>query len=77
MSRRVGADEQGRLQGANASVSGVAALIGPGLFSAVFTLALTLRDDSLIGAPFILAGLVLYAALITAWRVTRAAARTP
>ena len=72
MSRRVGADEQGRLQGANASVSGVAALIGPGLFSAVFTVALTQPDVSLIGAPFILAGLILYAALITAWRVTRA-----
>ena len=74
MSRRVGADEQGRLQGANSSVNGVAGLIGPGLFSAVFTLALAQHRIALTGAPFVLAGLLLYSALITAWIVTRAPA---
>ena len=74
MSRRVGADEQGRLQGANSSVSGVAGLIGPGLFSAVFTVALAQHDVAIDGAPFILAGLLLYSAMIAAWFVTRPAA---
>ena len=71
MSRRVGPDEQGRLQGANSSVNGVAGLIGPGLFSAVFTLALAQHNLAISGAPFVLAGLLLYSALITAWFVSR------
>ena len=33
MSRRVGASEQGQLQGANASIMGIASLFGPGLFT--------------------------------------------
>ena len=40
MSRRVGADEQGQLQGANASVSGIASMIGPGIFSLSFAWAI-------------------------------------
>ncbi|WP_395646537.1 TCR/Tet family MFS transporter [Terricaulis sp.] len=36
MSRRVGASEQGRLQGALSSLTGVAGLIGPTLFTGVF-----------------------------------------
>jgi DHA1 family tetracycline resistance protein-like MFS transporter len=77
MSHRVGADEQGRLQGANSSVSGLAGLIGPGLFSAVFTLALAQHDNAISGAPFILAGLLLYGAMITAWFVTRTPGPAP
>ena len=34
MSRRVSASEQGRLQGANASIMGITGLAGPGLFTA-------------------------------------------
>ena len=36
MSRHVGADEQGQLQGANASIPGIASMLGPGLFSLTF-----------------------------------------
>ena len=72
MSRRVGADEQGQLQGANASIQGIANLIGPGLFTLAFSLAI--RPDlglHLPGAPFLLAGLMLLAAMVLGWRVTR------
>ena len=72
MSRHVGVDEQGQLQGANASIQGIANLIGPGLFSLVFALAI--RPDlpvHLPGAPFALAAALLVAATGIAWRVTR------
>jgi MFS transporter, DHA1 family, tetracycline resistance protein len=72
MSRRVGADEQGQLQGANGSVQGIASMIGPGLFSLAFAWAI--RPDfgvNLPGTPFALAGLLLLAACGIAWRVTR------
>src|SRR5690606_16069975 len=36
MTRRIGPSEQGRLQGANASLTGVAQLIGPTLFAYTF-----------------------------------------
>src|SRR5206468_3404377 len=40
MTRRVGADEQGRLQGAIASVTGIAGVIAPVLFTQVFAAAI-------------------------------------
>src|SRR6267154_1176531 len=40
MSGHVGVDEQGQLQGANASIQGIANLIGPGLFSLTFAYAI-------------------------------------
>jgi DHA1 family tetracycline resistance protein-like MFS transporter len=72
MSRHVGADEQGQLQGANASIQGIASMIGPGLFSLTFAFAI--RPElgfELPGAPFLLAGLLLLVATVIAWRVTR------
>ena len=72
MSRRVGADEQGQLQGANASISGIASMIGPGLFSLAFAWAI---QPGLVlnlpGTPFALAGILLLAAMAVAWRATR------
>jgi DHA1 family tetracycline resistance protein-like MFS transporter len=71
MSRHVGADEQGQLQGANASIQGIASMIGPGLFSLTFAYAI--RPElglQLPGAPFLLAGLLLLVATVIAWRVT-------
>ena len=76
MSRHVGADEQGQLQGANASIQGIASMLGPGLFSLTFAYAI--RPElgfALPGAPFFLAGLMLLAAAAIAWRVTRAPSR--
>ena len=72
MSRHVGASEQGRLQGANASVTGVANLFGPGLFTQVFAVAIDGgRNGALAGAPFVLAALLIAAAAVLAWFVTR------
>jgi len=72
MSRFVSASEQGRLQGANASVTGIANLLGPGLFTQTFAFAIGAgRDLNLPGAPFLIATLLLAVAGILAFRVTR------
>jgi DHA1 family tetracycline resistance protein-like MFS transporter len=72
MSRHVGAEEQGRLQGANASIAGIADLFGPALFTQTFAFAIGAgRDVNLPGAPFLIAMLLLAGAGILAWRVTR------
>jgi MFS transporter, DHA1 family, tetracycline resistance protein len=65
MSRRVSASEQGMLQGANASVTGIANLFGPGLFSQIFAVAIGGgRKGTLAGAPFMLAALLIAAAAL-------------
>jgi DHA1 family tetracycline resistance protein-like MFS transporter len=65
MSRRVSVSEQGQLQGANASLMGVANMIGPSLFTQVFALAIAAGAWQLPGAPFWLAsGLVMVAAAV-------------
>jgi MFS transporter, DHA1 family, tetracycline resistance protein len=72
MTHRVSASEQGQLQGANASVMGIAGLIGPGLFT--WTFAHFIGADTawhLPGAPFFLGALLILVALIVAIRVTR------
>jgi DHA1 family tetracycline resistance protein-like MFS transporter len=72
MSRHVGADEQGQLQGANQSLQGIANMVGPGLFTLSFALAI--RPELGVqfpGTPFVLAALMVLAALAIAWRVTR------
>jgi MFS transporter, DHA1 family, tetracycline resistance protein len=75
MSRLVGASEQGQLQGANASVTGIANLFGPALFTQTFAVAIgSGRDVYLAGAPFLLATLMIAAAGILAWFATRARA---
>jgi DHA1 family tetracycline resistance protein-like MFS transporter len=72
MTRRVGPSEQGQLQGAQASLIGIAGLIGPGLFTQTF--AACIAPDALVplaGAPYLLAAALLCAALALAWRSTR------
>jgi MFS transporter, DHA1 family, tetracycline resistance protein len=72
MSRRVGPSEQGQLQGANSSVTGIANLLGPALFTQVFAFAIgTGREWQQPGAPFLIAALLIAVAGILAWRVTR------
>ena len=72
MSRRVGASEQGQLQGANSSIMGIASLIGPGLFTQTFAFAIGAGGDwQLPGASFLLSALLLVAAVAVAWRTTR------
>lgn len=69
MTRHVEPFEQGQLQGAQASLMGIAGMIGPLLFTQIFSVAI--RKDSAIylpGAPFLLAALLITTALLTAWR---------
>ena len=72
MSRRVGRSEQGQLQGATASLIGIANLLGPGIFTLVFAFAIGAgRHWQQPGAPFVIAALLIAVAGILAWRVTR------
>ena len=70
MSRRVGPSEQGQLQGANASIVGIANLLGPGLFAQTLAFTIASRDWHWPGAAFLLAALLLALALAVAWRTT-------
>jgi len=74
MSHRVGPTEQGRLQGANASITGIANLLGPGLFAQTLALSIGAGTSSypwhLPGAAFLLAALILVLAIAVAWRAT-------
>jgi MFS transporter, DHA1 family, tetracycline resistance protein len=73
MSRLVGPSEQGQLQGANASVTGIANLFGPALFTQTFAVAIGGgREMYLAGVPFLLAALLIAAAGVLAWFATRA-----
>jgi DHA1 family tetracycline resistance protein-like MFS transporter len=78
MTQRVLPTEQGRLQGANTSIIGVAGMIAPGLFTASFARSIAPGSDwHLPGAPFLIAALLTSAALIAIWRQTRSIATPP
>jgi len=65
MTRRVGPDEQGRLQGALASLMGIAGVIAPVLFTQTFAAAIgPFRELGAPGVPFLLAALLLVAAMV-------------
>src|SRR6266436_6446055 len=76
MSRCIAPDKQGQLQGANASLMGVANLIGPGLFTLTFAFAIGAAKD-LPGAPHLVAALLLSLAIMVALRVTGSAGVPP
>jgi DHA1 family tetracycline resistance protein-like MFS transporter len=60
MTRRVSASEQGRLQGANASLQAVAGIVAPVLFGGIYSLAQGSGGGPMVlGAPFVLASLTL------------------
>ena len=73
MTRRVSPSEQGQLQGANSSVTGITGMLGPGLFSVTFAYFIggAAQHWHLPGAPFLLAALFLVVAMGVAWRATR------
>src|SRR5262249_46462569 len=71
MSRRVGPSEQGQLQGANASLMGIANLFGPGLFTQVFAASIGSGAWHQPGAPYLLAALLVAMALAVAVRATQ------
>jgi DHA1 family tetracycline resistance protein-like MFS transporter len=73
MTRRVAADEQGALQGANGAIQGVATMIGPLLFAATFSWAIGRGAHwNVPGAAYLLAGVLLACAAVLAARATRA-----
>jgi DHA1 family tetracycline resistance protein-like MFS transporter len=72
MTRLVDATEQGRLQGALASLVGLASLIGPTVFTQSFATFIGTRADlGTPGAPFLLAAVLVLAAMGLAWRTTQ------
>jgi DHA1 family tetracycline resistance protein-like MFS transporter len=72
MTRRVDATQQGLLQGALASLTGIAGMIGPGLFTVVFATFIG-REAHLHqpGAPFLTAALLVGASAAVAFFATR------
>jgi DHA1 family tetracycline resistance protein-like MFS transporter len=71
MTRRVSANEQGQLQGALSSLRGIAFMIGPMLFTGVFAAFIEPhRSRQLPGAPYLLAAMMLAAAVMVAARTT-------
>jgi DHA1 family tetracycline resistance protein-like MFS transporter len=77
MSQRVGVSEQGRLQGANNSLMGIANMIGPLIFAGIFAWSIGVgRGWNMPGAAFYVAALMLIAAGALVWRVTQSRAVT-
>jgi DHA1 family tetracycline resistance protein-like MFS transporter len=74
MTRRVSGSEQGRLQGANQSIGGLAAILGPAIFPLSFAWALR-HLPALPGLPMVIAAGLLAAALALTLRLGRAGAR--
>ncbi len=73
MSRRVSETEQGQLQGANASVQGIANLVGPVIFTQSFAYSIDPAHGVHIpGVPFLISAAALVIAAAIVWRVTRA-----
>jgi len=69
MTGRVGENEQGRLQGAVASLMGVAGIIAPVMFTQTFAAAIEpARGWNLPGLPFLMAAALLLVAAGIAWR---------
>lgn len=75
ITRQVGPQEQGRLQGALMSLIGLAGIFGPQLFAQTFAASINPQSSwQLPGAAFYVAALVLLAAWLLAWRTAQAAA---
>jgi DHA1 family tetracycline resistance protein-like MFS transporter len=74
MSQRVDPSEQGRLQGALASLNGISFIIAPLLYPQVFALALDYKQEAggwpILGAPFFVAAALLTTALVVVARAT-------
>jgi MFS transporter, DHA1 family, tetracycline resistance protein len=72
MSREVGPSHQGQLQGAIGSMRGITGMMGPLLFTQVFSLVIGGGQSArLPGAPYLLAAALILAALLVAAAVSR------
>ncbi len=70
MTQRVSASEQGELQGAIASMRGIAMIIGPQMFSLTFAYFIS-PQHLMPSAPWYLAALLLLLSLVIAWSVAK------
>jgi DHA1 family tetracycline resistance protein-like MFS transporter len=78
VTRQVGPDAQGRVQGALSSLGSLAGIAGPAVYTGVFGLFISTRAPlHAPGAPFLLAGAMLLGALLVAWRYARAPRAAP
>jgi DHA1 family tetracycline resistance protein-like MFS transporter len=72
MSKHVAPSEQGQLQGANASIMGIASMIGPAIFTLSYAAAIDPKNGfDQPGVPFLLASVFLVAAMAVGWRTLR------
>lgn len=71
MTRRVGPADQGKLQGAQGSVMGIASMIAPTLYTQAFARGIDPRHSVFLpGAPYFVAAILAIASGVLAWRVT-------
>ncbi len=78
VTRQVGSDAQGRVQGALSSLTSLAGIAGPTAYTTVFALFIGARAPvHAPGAPFLLAGALLLTALLVAWRFARGPVAKP
>ena len=76
ITRQVGADVQGRIQGALMSLVSMAGIIGPAIFAGSFGLFIGRHAPlHLPGAPFLIAALLLVGAVLIAWRFAKVPAQ--
>ncbi len=74
MTRRVDPADQGKLQGANSSLNGIAGMLAPLVFTSAFAAFIAPATDAeLPGVPFLLAAALLAAAWFATARTTRGA----
>jgi DHA1 family tetracycline resistance protein-like MFS transporter len=76
MTAHVSASEQGRLQGANQSIMGIASILGPLVFLSSFAFALR-HIPGVPGLPIVVASALLTIALVLALRFARRETRAP
>ena len=75
ITRQVGAEVQGRVQGALSSLISLAGIFGPMLFAGTFALFIGAHSPvQLPGAPWLLAGALLLIGWLVGWRYARPAA---
>jgi DHA1 family tetracycline resistance protein-like MFS transporter len=78
MTRRVSESEQGELQGAIGSLSSLAWIIGPGLFTFTFAYFIDAAHGwTFPGAPWYLGALLLFVAMSMATRIPKLVAPAP
>jgi DHA1 family tetracycline resistance protein-like MFS transporter len=74
ITQQVGADVQGRIQGALMSLVSLAGIAGPMMFAGTFALFIGQSAPAHIpGAPWLLASLLLFVGLLVGWRYARPA----